>query len=190
MAKQIRICILMFFSFTILTGVLYPALITILAKLIFPHQANGSLIEKNGVVVGSKLIGQQFEDPKYFWGRLSATGPAYNAGASTGSNFGPMNPKLIDAMKARLEKLKAADPGNSQSVPVDLVTASSSGLDPHISIAGANYQKSRISRLRGIPEREVADLISKYTTQRFLGLLGEPVVNVLELNIALDNRTP
>jgi potassium-transporting ATPase KdpC subunit len=186
MLKQFRICLLLFVSLTVLTGVIYPVFITVAAQLIFPSQANGSLIQKNGIVVGSKLIGQQFDDPKYFWGRLSATTPPYNASSSTGSNFGPMNPKLKEAVKSRLEKLRAADPENKLPVPVDLVTSSASGLDPHISIAAANYQKGRIMRLRGISENEIDELIARYTTGRFLGLFGEPVVNVLELNLALD----
>jgi potassium-transporting ATPase KdpC subunit len=186
MLKQFRICLLLFLSLSVFTGILYPALITAIGQLVFPWQANGSLIQKNGAVVGSELIGQQFEDPKYFWGRLSATSPPYNAAASTGSNLGPVNPKLIEAVKARLEKLKSADPENKLAVPIDLVTSSASGLDPHISIAAANYQKSRIARLRGIPENKIDELITRYTSGRFLGLLGEPVVNVLELNLALD----
>jgi potassium-transporting ATPase KdpC subunit len=190
MLKQFRICLLLFLSLTVLTGILYPAVITAIAQLVFPSQANGSLIQKKNVVIGSQLIGQQFEDPKYFWGRLSATSPPYNAAASTGSNFGPMNPKLMETIKVRLEKLKATDPQNKLPVPVDLVTSSSSGLDPHISIAAANYQTARISRLRGIPEDKIDELIDRYTTGRFLGLLGEPVVNVLELNLALDELTP
>lgn len=190
MLKQLRTCLLLFVSLTVLTGILYPAFITVAAQLIFPSQANGSLIQKNGVVIGSKLIGQQFDDPKYFWGRLSATSPPYNASASSGSNFGPMNPKLKEAVKSRLDKLRAADPENKLPVPIDLVTSSASGLDPHISIAAANYQKSRISRLRGIPENQIDELIATCTTGRFLGLLGEPIVNVLELNIALDELKP
>jgi potassium-transporting ATPase KdpC subunit len=186
MLKQLRICLLLFATLTLLTGVLYPAFITAAAQILFPSQANGSLIRKNGVVIGSKLIGQQFDDPKYFWGRLSATTPAYNAAASTGSNFGPMNPKLKEAVKSRLEKLRAADPQNNLPVPVDLVTSSASGLDPDISIAAANYQKNRVARLRRIPENKIDELIARYSTGRFLGLLGEPVVNVLELNLALD----
>jgi K+-transporting ATPase ATPase C chain len=186
MWKQTKICLLLFISLSILTGLIYPAVMTGMAQLIFPKQANGSLIRKDGTVVGSKLIGQQFEDPKYFWGRLSATAPAYNASASTGSNLGPLNSKLKDAVLARLKALHEADPNNTLPVPVDLVTASGSGLDPHISIGGANYQKSRIARIRGIPEATVAALIAQFTTNRFLGFLGEPVVNVLELNLALD----
>ena len=169
-----------------MTGILYPALITAIGQLVFPSQANGSLIHKDGVVIGSKLIGQQFDDPKYFWGRISASTPPYNASASTGSNFGPMNPKLKEEVKSRLEKLRTADPENKFPVPVDLVTSSASGLDPHISIAAANYQKSRVARLRAIPESKIDELITRYTTGRFLGLLGEPVVNVLEINLALD----
>lgn len=190
MLKQFRICLLIFLSLTVLTGIVYPAFITVIAQLIFPSQANGSLINRNGVVIGSKLIGQQFEDPKYFWGRLSATAPPYNAAASAGSNFGPMNPELIEAIKARSDKLRAADPQNKLPIPVDLVTSSSSGLDPNISIAAANYQKGRISRLRGISEDQIDELIATFTTGRFLGLLGEPVVNVLQLNIALDELKP
>jgi len=186
MLKQLRICLLLFVSLTVLTGVFYPVFITVAAQLMFASQANGSLVQKNGVMIGSKLIGQQFDDPKYFWGRLSSTTPPYNASASTGSNFGPMNPKLKEAVKSRLEKLRAADPENKLSVPVDLVTSSASGLDPHISVAAANYQKSRIMRLRRIPEYKIDELIARYTTGRFLGLLGEPVVNVLDLNLALD----
>ncbi|HSE41034.1 MAG TPA: potassium-transporting ATPase subunit KdpC [Acidobacteriota bacterium] len=190
MLKQLRICLLLFLSLSVLTGILYPAFITAIAQIIFPSQANGSLIEKNNVVIGSKLIGQQFEDPKYFWSRPSATTPPFNAAASTGSNLSVMNPKLMKSIKARLEKIKATDPQNKLPVPIDLVTSSASGLDPHISIAAANYQKSRISRLRGIPENKIDELISRYTTGRFLGLLGEPVVKVLELNLALDELNP
>ncbi len=184
--KQIRICVLLFLSLSILTGLLYPFLITGLAQLIFPLQSNGSLVMKNGKIVGSRLIGQPFESPRYFWGRLSATIPSYNAAASSGSNLGPMNPKLTVAVRGRLEQLYSADPENVQPVPVDLVTASSSGLDPHITIAAAQYQKSRIARLRNIPETKVEELINRFTTPRFVGLFGEPVVNVLELNLALD----
>jgi K+-transporting ATPase ATPase C chain len=186
MWKQTKICFLIFVTLSILTGLIYPAVITGIARLVFPEQANGSLIRKNGSIVGSRLIGQQFEDPKYFWGRLSATAPAYNASASSGSNLGPANPKLKDAVLARLKKLQSADPNNHLPVPVDLVTASASGLDPHISIAAANYQMSRVARARGIPKEKLEELIRRHTTGRFLGLLGEPVVNVLQLNLALD----
>jgi K+-transporting ATPase ATPase C chain len=190
MWKQTKICLLLFVTLSILTGLIYPAVITGIAQLVFPQQANGSLIRKDGTVVGSRLIGQQFEDPKYFWGRLSATSPPYNASASTGSNLGPANSKLKDAVLARLKKFQEVDPKNSLPVPVDLVTASGSGLDPHISIAAANYQKGRVARIRGIPEATVAGLITQFTTNRFLGFLGEPVVNVLELNLALDKIVP
>lgn len=190
MWKQTKTCLLLFVSLSLLTGLIYPAVITLVAQIIFPSQANGSLIRKNGIVVGSKWIGQQFEDRRYFWGRLSATTPPYNASASSGSNFGPANSKLFDAAKLRIEKLKAADPGNTQPVPVDLVTASASGLDPHISLAAANFQKGRIARIRKISEEKVAALIAHSTNMRFLGLLGEPVVNVLELNLALDDLKP
>jgi K+-transporting ATPase ATPase C chain len=162
-------------------------LITAIAQTVFPDQANGSLIRKNGVVVGSRLIGQQFDDPKYFWGRPSATVPPYNASASGGSNLGPSNPKLKEAVLSRLQNLHQSDPDNRLPIPVDLVTTSASGLDPHISIAGAKYQVSRIARIRGIPEAELDQLIGQCTTGRFLGLLGEPVVNVLQLNLALDD---
>jgi K+-transporting ATPase ATPase C chain len=186
MWKQTKTCVLLFITLSILTGLIYPVVITAIAQLVFPLQANASLIRKDGTVIGSSLIGQQFEDPKYFWGRLSATSPPYNASASTGSNLGPANPKLKDVVLARLQKLQKADPNNSLPIPVDLVTASASGLDPQISIAAANYQKSRVARVRGISETSVAALIAQFTTNRFLGFLGEPVVNVLELNLALD----
>lgn len=176
---------MMFAALSVLTGLVYPVLITALAQLIFPEQATGSLIRKNGQVVGSRLIGQQFEDPHYFWGRPSATTPPYNASASSGSNLGPTNEELINRVRERVTRLREADPGNTGEVPVDLVTASSSGLDPHISITAANYQKLRVARLNRLPESEVDQLIHRCTTGRFLGVLGEPVVNVLELNLAL-----
>jgi K+-transporting ATPase ATPase C chain len=172
---------------TLLTGVVYPLLITGLAQLAFPRQANGSLIVVNGVAVGSELIGQAFEDPKYFWSRRSATGPVpYNAAASTGSNQGPLHPALHDAVKARIAALRAADPGNASPVPVDLVTASASGLDPHISPAAAEYQVARVARVRRLPEERVRALVTQTTEDRTLLVLGEPRVNVLLLNIALD----
>ncbi len=173
--------------FTLLTGLVYPLAVTGLAQLLFPHQANGSLIVRNGQVAGSELIGQQFTDPKYFWGRLSATAPfPYNASASSGSNLGPSNPALISEVEARIAALKAADPANTQPIPVDLVTSSGSGLDPNISVAAALYQVPRVARLRGLSEAVVRALVDKYTTGRFLGFLGEPRVNVLELNLELD----
>ena len=173
--------------FTILTGLVYPLVVTGIAQLVFPRQANGSLIISNGQAVGSSLIGQQFDDPKYFWGRLSATGQIpYNAAASSGSNLGPTNPALLDEVKARIAALKAADPSNTQPIPVDLVTSSGSGLDPNISIAAALYQLPRVAKVRGLSESAVRALVDRVTQRRQLGFLGEPRVNVLELNLALD----
>jgi len=187
MRSQIRPALMSLLIFTVLVGLLYPLVVTGIAQLVFPHQANGSLIVVNGKTVGSSLIGQQFTDPKYFWGRLSATGPyPYNASSSSGSNLGPTNPALLDEAKARIAALQAADPGNTQPIPVDLVTSSGSGLDPDISVAAALYQLPRVARLRGLSESAVRTLVNKYTQGRTLGFLGEPTVNVLELNLALD----
>lgn len=173
--------------FTLLTGLAYPALVTGVAQALFPEQAHGSLIQKDGHVLGSTLIGQPFADPAYFWGRPSGTGPfANNAKASSGTNLGPTNPALAEAVKGRVEALRAADPDNAAPVPVDLVTASGSGLDPHISPAAARYQTRRVARARGLDASAVEQLVNKHTTGRFLGVLGEPTVNVLELNLALD----
>ena len=173
--------------FSVLTGVIYPALVTVIAQVAFPSQANGSLIEQAGQQRGSSLIGQQFDQPEYFWGRLSATGPVpYNAAASSGSNYGPLNPALAEAVQARIDALKAADPSNQLPIPVDLVTASASGLDPEISPAAANYQVQRVAAARGLAVEQVQQLVEQHTSQRTLGVLGEPRVNVLQLNIALD----
>ena len=185
--SQLRPAVLILILFTLITGFLYPLAVTGIAQLVFPHQANGSLIVRNGKVSGSSLIGQSFDDPKYFWGRLSATsGFPYNAAASSGSNLGPLNPALIAAVQARISALHAADPGNAQPIPVDLVTASGSGLDPDISIAAALYQVPRVARVRGMTESAVIALVNEYTEGRQLGFLGEPRVNVLQLNLALD----
>lgn len=185
--KQLRPTLVTLILFTIITGVVYPLVVTGIAQLVFPEKANGSIIKKNGKSVGSELIGQPFTDPKYFWSRLSATGSfAYNAGASSGSNYGPLNPAFLDVVKKRIQDLKAADSLNTEPIPVDLVTASGSGLDPHISVAAALYQLPRVTRSRNLSEAKVRLLIDQYTQGRQLGVLGEPGVNVLELNLALD----
>ena len=191
MRSLIRPALMLLLIFTVLTGLVYPLVVTGAAQLLFPRQANGSLIVVDGKTVGSALIGQQFTDPKYFWGRLSATSPyPYNAGASSGSNLGPTNPALLDEVNARIAALKAADPRNSLPIPVDLVTSSGSGLDPDISVAAALYQLPRVARLRGLSQAAVRALVDKYTHGRTLGFLGEPRVNVLELNLALDGVKP
>jgi K+-transporting ATPase ATPase C chain len=187
MFKQIRPALVVLALLTLITGLIYPMVMTGLAQLIFPHQANGSLIERDGEILGSELIGQPFDDPAYFWGRLSATGPVqFNAAASSGSNLGPTNPALEDAVKARLEALRVANPGNTSPIPIDLVTASGSGLDPHISVAAALYQVSRVARERSLSESQILALVEEHTSGRTLGFLGEPRVNVLNLNLALD----
>jgi len=186
MKSILRPAITIFLVLTVITGVLYPLLVTAIAQVAFPRQANGSLIHQNGKAVGSELIGQQFESPRYFWGRLSATTPAYNASASSGSNYGPLHPGLEKQVKARLAALRKADPANDALVPVDLVTASGSGLDPHISPAAALYQARRVARMRGLSENEVRKLVTRYTQARTGGVLGEARVNVLQLNMALD----
>ncbi len=193
MVSQLRPAFFMLLILSLLTGVIYPLVVTGIAQVVFPHQANGNLIVIDGRSYGSELIGQQFDDPKYFWGRLSATGDfpynAFNAKTltgSSGSNYGPLNPALTKAVQARIDALKAADPGNTALIPVDLVTASGSGLDPHISVAAALYQVHRVAAARGLSEAEVKSLVEKYTQGRQFGFLGEPRVNVLELNLALD----
>lgn len=187
MNTTLRPALVLFVVLTLLCGVGYPLVVTGIARLAFPGQAAGSLVERDGKVVGSRLVGQKFSDPKYFWGRPSATSPmANNAAGSSGSNQGPLNPALHDAVKGRIEALRAADPGNTAPVPVDLVTASASGLDPEISTAAANYQAARVARVRGLPVERVRALIDERSTSRWLGFLGEPRVNVLELNLALD----
>ena len=187
MFAHLRPAVVLFAIMTIITGVLYPLIITGAAQVLFSGQANGSLIVVNGKTVGSSLIGQSFDKPEYFWGRLSATGPfPYNAAASSGSNLGPTNPALTDAVQARIDALHAADPGNTRPVPVDLVTASGSGLDPHISQAAAIYQVPRVARERGLSEQQLQDLVSQHTQARQLWFLGEPRVNVLQLNLDLD----
>jgi len=173
----------------IIAGVAYPLIVTAIAQVAFPRQANGSLVVKDGKPVGSALIGQPFDDPKYFWGRPSAATPfQYNAGSSAGSNLSPTNPDLVKAVQARVDALRAVDPGNTAPVPVDLVTASGSGLDPHITPAAALYQVPRVARARGLDPQAVRRLVEAHTEGRLLGLLGEPRVNVLDLNLALDAR--
>jgi K+-transporting ATPase ATPase C chain len=177
----------MLVALSIVTGVFYPLLVTGIVQSVFPDKAGGSIIEREGKAVGSALIGQPFSDAKYFWGRPSATSPMpYNAGASSGSNQGPLNPALADAVKSRIEALRSADPGNTAPVPIDLVTASASGLDPHVSPAAADYQVVRVAKARGLAPDRVRALVAEHTQGRQLGFLGEPVVNVLQLNLALD----
>ncbi len=185
----IRNALMSLLLFIFLTGVIYPLAVTGIAQTLFRRQANGSLIIKNGKAIGSELIGQEFSDPKYFWGRLSATTPyPYNGGSSSGSNLGPNNPDLMKAAQARIDALHTADPGNEEKIPVDLVTASASGLDPHISLAAAEYQIRRVAKARGLGDAGVRDIVANNTTGRWLGVIGEPVVNVLELNLALDEQ--
>ena len=187
MFKLLRVSLLMLLVMTVITGVLYPLAVTGVAHVAFPHQADGSLIVHDGHVIGSRLIGQPFDDPRYFWGRPSATSPQpYNGASSSGSNLGPTNPALADAVRQRIAALHAADPGNTQPVPVDLVTASASGLDPEISPAAAQYQLARVARARHLDVARVRQLVAAHTQGRWLGLFGEPRVNVLALNLALD----
>ena len=187
MFTQFRPAVVMLILMTLVTGAIYPLVVTGVAQVAMPRQANGSLIEHDGKPAGSDLIGQPFSDPKYFWSRPSATSPyPYNASASSGSNQGPLNPALSEAVAARIKALRDADPGNTALVPADLVTASASGLDPHISPAAAGYQINRVARARNLPPRKVRELVATYTASRQLGFLGEPRVNVLQLNQALD----
>ena len=190
MAQQIKPAIVLLALLTVITGVVYPLAVTVVAQVAFPRQANGSLVvrsDRTDDIVGSALIGQPFDDPKYFWGRLSATAPfAYNAAASSGSNLGPLNPALTDAVKARVDALRAADPGNQSPIPVDLVTASGSGLDPHVSPAAARWQVPRVARARGLDPATVQALVEQHTEGRQWGFFGEARVNVLALNLALD----
>ena len=191
MFKQLKPAILMLLLMTVITGLIYPFLTTGVTQLAFPREANGSLIEQQGKIVGSTLIGQQFTEPKYFWGRLSATGTyPYNASASGGSNFGPLNPALADASKARIDALVKADQAAAlkqlKAVPIDLITASASGLDPHISVMAADYQMQRVAKVRSLPEAKVRELIAANTEGKWLGVFGDARVNVLKLNLSLD----
>src|SRR5438093_10110209 len=189
MRAHIRPALVLLAVLTVLTGVVYPLVVTGIAQAVFPGQANGSLIVKDGKPVGARLIGQPFDDPKYFWSRPSATSPfGYNAGASGASNLSPTNADLVKTVQGRVDALRATDPGNTAPVPVDLVTASGSGLDPHISPAAALYPVGRVAKARKVDEAIVRDLVAHYTERRLFGLLGEPRVNVLELNLALDSR--
>jgi len=193
MISQYRPAFFILLILTIITGVIHPLVVTGIAQVVFPHQANGSIISVDGKARGSELIGQQFDNPRYFWGRISATGTfpynAFDAGTltgSSGSNYGPLNPALKNMIQARIDALKAADPDNPLPIPVDLVTASGSGLDPHVSIAAALYQVHRVARARGLSEEAVKTLVDQYTEGRQFGLFGEPRVNILLLNLALD----
>lgn len=187
MLKEIRSAVVSFLLLTLLTGIAYPFAVTGISQVVMPGKANGSLITREGKPIGSELIGQSFSDPKYFWSRPSATSPMpNNPTASSGSNLGPTNPALMDAVKARVQTLRDADPGNRRAVPVDLVTASASGLDPHISPAAAEFQVARVARLRNLNPDVVRRLVAEHTEGRQFGILGEPRVNVLELNLALD----
>jgi K+-transporting ATPase ATPase C chain len=188
MKMLVRPALSLFIALTVLTGLLYPAAITAIAQLAFPHAANGSVVERGGVVVGSALIGQPFSAPGHFWSRPSATSPMPDNGdASSGSNLGPLNPALVDAVKARVAALRAADPGNTVPVPVDLVTASASGLDPHISVAAAQYQVGRVARATGLSRERVQALVDRRTEEPLFGFLGEARVNVLLLNLDVDD---
>jgi K+-transporting ATPase ATPase C chain len=187
MTKVLRPALLLFLLLSLITGVLYPVLVTLVSNTAMPEQAAGSLITRDGKIIGSSQIGQNFSDPKYFWGRLSATGPyAYNGALSSGSNLGPLNPVLTENVAVRIDALRLADPDNTAPIPVDLVTASGSGLDPHISPAAAAYQAARVARVRGIAQSSIDALVAEHTQGRQLGIFGESRVNVLQLNLALD----
>lgn len=187
MRRQLLNALVLLGLMVLLTGVIYPLFVTLVAQVVFPHQANGSLIESGGKLIASELIGQQFDRDGYFWGRPSATQPSpCNASASTGSNYGPFNQELLDSVRKRVEALKKSDPVNSMSIPVDLVTYSASGLDPHITEAAALYQVPRVARQRHISEEKLRELVNRFTEGRQLGILGEPRVNILRLNLALD----
>lgn len=189
MKSLLRPALSLFALLSVLTGLIYPLAVTGIGQLMFAQAANGSILAVGGRPVGSALIGQSFTAAQHFWGRPSATGPfPYNAAVSSGSNLGPLNPALAEAVKARIEALKAADPGNDRPVPVDLVTASASGLDPDISLAAAYYQAPRVANARGLPVEQVRALIGQQAARPWLGILGEPRVNVLRLNLALDGR--
>ena len=187
MNLQLRPALTLFVALSVITGLAYPLAVTGIAQVAFPVAANGSLIVRDGKTVGSELIGQSFSDPRHFWSRPSATSPmAYNAANSAGSNQGPANPALVDAVKGRIAALRSADPGNTAPIPIDLVTASASGLDPHISRAAADYQVARVARVRGLPVERVRSLVDQHTEQPLLGFVGEARVHVLRLNLALD----
>ena len=189
MRAHVRAAVVSLLAFTVIIGIAYPLIVTGIAQVVFPSEANGSLIAKDGKLVGSSLIGQPFDDPKYFWARPSATSPfPDNAGASSGSNLSPTNPALVKAVQDRVEALRAADPGNAAAVPVDLVTASGSGLDPHISPAAALYQVSRVAKARKMAPQAVQQLVDRNTDGRWLGIFGEPRVNVLQLNLSLGSK--
>lgn len=187
MVRELRPALIVFLVLTVITGVIYPGVVTVIARVFFADAASGSIVERNGKAVGSALLGQPFSSPQYFWSRPSATSPQpYNGASSSGSNLGPTNPALEHAVRDRIAALRAADPGNTRAVPADLVTASASGLDPHISPAAAEYQISRVARARGVDETRVRKLVRDATEGRTFGVLGEPRVNVLRLNLALD----
>lgn len=189
MLRELRPALMIFLMLTLVTGVAYPLVTTLIGQAAFPSQVAGSIIERDGTAVGSRLLGQPFSSPQYFWSRPSATGPMpYNGAVSSGSNQGPLSPALAEAVEERIAGLRAADPGNTTAVPVDLVTASGSGLDPHISVAAAEYQIPRVARTRNLPAADVAALVREHTQGRTFGVLGEPRVNVLTLNLALDAR--